>query len=207
MVSALPPAAFPHPGCPLQGSSGLPHPASPHPSYRPGPWPQHPGSLGEAQDKQIFPDVAVVEEGSEGKGGCCRERAGVLQVLGEREELVEGTAEHSGSSYTGGTPVSYPAGPPGPPLPASAHGAGSAQPGSSAQTGPPQSVASLSATVQTPETDQASWGRGKGVHCEASHLLTQNGKLPPLRGWGCSRPGRGAVEKRTGLQARATGRR
>ena len=88
MVSALPSAAFHHPGCPLQGSSGLPHPASPHPSYRRGPLPRHPGSLGEAQDKQIFPDVAVVEEGSEGKGGCCRERAGVLQVLGEREELL-----------------------------------------------------------------------------------------------------------------------
>lgn len=64
-----------------------PPPASPHPSYWPGPWLRHPGSLGEAQDKQVFPDVAVVEEGSEGKGGCCGERAGVLQVLGEREEL------------------------------------------------------------------------------------------------------------------------
>lgn len=69
------------------GSLGL-HPAIPHPSCWPGSWLRHPGSLGEAQDKQIFPDVAVVEQGGEGKGGCCRERAVVLQVFG-REELLE----------------------------------------------------------------------------------------------------------------------
>lgn len=87
-VSESPSTAFQYPGCPLQGSSGLPHPASPHSSYWPGPWLRHPGSLGEAQDKQIFPDVAVVEEGSEGKGGCCRERAGVLQVFGKERGAV-----------------------------------------------------------------------------------------------------------------------
>ena len=113
--------------------------------------------------------------------------AGTGQVFSrswEREELLEGTVEHPGSSYMGGAPASYPAGPPGPPLPASARGAGSAQPGSSAQTGPPQSVASLSATARTPETDPASWGRGEGVHCEAFRLPTQDGKLPPLEGLG-----------------------
>lgn len=37
--------------------------------------------FGEAQDKQIFPDVSVVEEGCEGKGGRCGERTGILQLL------------------------------------------------------------------------------------------------------------------------------
>lgn len=37
--------------------------------------------FGEAQDKQIFPDVAVVEEGRKGKGGRCRERTGILQFM------------------------------------------------------------------------------------------------------------------------------
>ena len=107
-VPASSPTAFHSPSHPLWGSSGLPHPASPHPSYWPGPGLRHPGSLGEAQDKQIFPDVAVVEEGCEGKGGCCRERAGVLQVFRRergRSCLLEGAAENPGSSHmSGGDP-------------------------------------------------------------------------------------------------------
>lgn len=119
---------------------------------------------------------------------------------------AEGTVTCAWERASVGTPVSYPAGPPGLPLPASAREAGSAQPGSSAPIEPPQSVASLSTIVQTPETDQASWGQGCGVHSEASHLLdTGMGNCPPLRGrgWGWGGPGQGVVEKREGLWARA----
>lgn len=94
----IPTHSLPQPWLPSVGSPGLPHPASPYPSDWPCPWLRHLGLLGEAQDKQIFPDIAVVEEGREGKGGCCRERAGILQVFGRErgrelimcEELREG---------------------------------------------------------------------------------------------------------------------
>lgn len=91
----------------------------------------------------------------------------------------EGTITYASERSSVKTPISYPAGPPGPPLPASARGDGSSQPGFSALTGPPQSVASLSATVQTPETDQASWGQGCRIHGEVSHLLTQGWETAP----------------------------
>lgn len=126
----------------------------------------------------------------ERKGGAVRRSSREPRVLphewwGPWEKVhrynhAEGTVTCACERASVGTPVSYPAGPPGLPLPASAHGAGSAQPGSSALIGPPQSVASLSTIVQTPETDQASWGQGCGVHSEASHFLTQGWETAPL---------------------------
>jgi hypothetical protein len=76
-----------------RASRGSPHPTIPYPSYWPGPQLRQPGSLGEAQDKQIFPDVAVVEEGRKGKGGRCRERTGILQFFGGKTGAVRNSRD------------------------------------------------------------------------------------------------------------------
>lgn len=75
---------------PLQAFERLPPPSQPFPcpSNWPGPQLRQPGSLGKAQDKQILPDVAVVEEGREGKGGRRREGTGVLQFFGGKRGAI-----------------------------------------------------------------------------------------------------------------------